>query len=337
MCIYRLSVSVIGRTSTRRSAVETAAYRAGVSLVNLCDYGTGAAKAHDYGHRRGVVASGVFLPDNALCALRNRETLWNAAERAEKRKNSRTAREALIALPHELDDMQRKRLTEAFARHLVNRYGVAADYAIHRPDMDGDQRNHHAHILFTTRVATAVGLAEKTRILDDRHKGGAEIESMRMVWEGLCNEALAQAKLKQRVDRRSNAARGVARLPEPKQGAQGTERVRSGKQSYAARERMAVRAYNAAVRRCKGDRGAMQVKRDGEALRRIRRGNMDAAQWLLLKAARMLRAYGNDREGRLLCREWNRAEAVNIYRDFGRWNGVDYAIGSDGYAGYRLE
>lgn len=34
---------------------------------------------------------------------------------------------------------------------LIGRYGVAFDLAIHRPDRKGDQRNHHAHILFTTR------------------------------------------------------------------------------------------------------------------------------------------------------------------------------------------
>ena len=49
------------------------------------------------------------------------------------------------------------------AQKLVERYGVAADVAIHAPHREGDQRNHHAHILTTTRVLSAEGLTDKTR------------------------------------------------------------------------------------------------------------------------------------------------------------------------------
>lgn len=56
-----------------------------------------------------------------------------------------------IALPAELSKEQRQELARSFVRSLSERYGVAADYAIHAPSVKGDQRNHHAHILLTTR------------------------------------------------------------------------------------------------------------------------------------------------------------------------------------------
>ena len=54
-----------------------------------------------------------------------------------------------IALPAELDVEDRQDLAFRFASDLVDRYGVVADVAIHAPHRDGDQRNHHAHILTT--------------------------------------------------------------------------------------------------------------------------------------------------------------------------------------------
>jgi ATP-dependent exoDNAse (exonuclease V) alpha subunit len=65
---------------------------------------------------------------------RNREDLWNAAERAENRSNSRVAREYEIALPHELTKSARLELVRAFAHELANRYGVALDFSDLVPD-----------------------------------------------------------------------------------------------------------------------------------------------------------------------------------------------------------
>ncbi len=91
----------------------------------------------------------------------------------------------------------------AFAAQLVERYGVAADVAIHAPHREGDQRNHHAHILTTTRVLSAEGLTDKTRVLDAALTGGPEIVAMRGVWAALQNHALERAGEVERVDHRS--------------------------------------------------------------------------------------------------------------------------------------
>ena len=37
------------------------------------------------------------------------------------------------------------------AQALADRYGTAGTLAVHTTDREGDQRNHHAHILMTTR------------------------------------------------------------------------------------------------------------------------------------------------------------------------------------------
>ena len=144
MALYRAETKPISRKDGR-SAIAAAAYRSGGSLV---DDRTG--NVHDYTRRRGVVTTGIITPDGQGC---ERNALWNGAEAAEKRKDARTAREWVLALPAELTDAQRKELTERFSRSLAERFGVAVDFAIHRPGKEGDQRNHHAHVLTTTRTS----------------------------------------------------------------------------------------------------------------------------------------------------------------------------------------
>jgi len=85
----------------------------------------------------------------------------------------------------------------------VDRYGVAADVAIHAPHRDGDQRNHHAHILTTTRRIAEEGFTVKTRELDDRKLGSANIIDMRAHWADMQNAALEKSGALDRVDHRS--------------------------------------------------------------------------------------------------------------------------------------
>ena len=138
----------------------------------------------------------------------------NAAEARETRSNSVTAREWELALPAELDAAERRVLVMGFARELVSRYGVAADVAIHAPHRDGDQRNHHAHVLTTTRAIGAEGFGDKTRVLDAKATGGPEIEAMRARWAELQNAALERQGHEVRVDHRSLAAQREAALAE---------------------------------------------------------------------------------------------------------------------------
>ncbi|WP_161487672.1 MobA/MobL family protein, partial [Sulfitobacter sp. HI0021] len=129
--------------------------------------------------------------------------LWNEAEASETRRNSVTAREWELALPSEISAEDRSQITRQFAEELVSRYGVAVDVAIHAPHREGDQRNHHAHVLTSTRKLEAEGFTAKTRVLDSAKTGGVEIEQMRGVWAELQNRALERVGEVERVDHRS--------------------------------------------------------------------------------------------------------------------------------------
>lgn len=197
MASYHLSVKTIKR-SAGRSATAAAAYRS--ASVIACDR---EGRMHDYTAKRGVEACFILTPADAPDWAQDRAALWNAAEARETRSNSVTAREWELALPSELSDAARIDIARAFAQQLVERYGVAADVAIHAPHREGDQRNHHAHILTTTRVLSAEGLTNKTRILDAASTGGPEIEVLRGYWAELQNHALELAGREERVDHRS--------------------------------------------------------------------------------------------------------------------------------------
>ncbi len=205
VAIYHLSVKTISR-SAGRSATAAAAYRAGVKIV---DERTG--EIHDYSRKRGVESAELILPSGAPEWAADRGALWNAAEQAETRKNSTVAREFEVALPAELSPAERQRLAHDFARELVKRHGCAADVAIHAPGKDGDERNHHAHILLTTRRLGPDGFTEKTRELDDQKTGF--VTAWRARWAEMVNAALERHGFAARVDHRSLEAQGIDREP----------------------------------------------------------------------------------------------------------------------------
>lgn len=206
MSIYHLSVKTLSR-STGRSAVAAAAYRAGERIV---DARTGLE--HDYTRRSGVVSADIYLPPGAPAWAGERGALWNAAEGAETRKNSTVGREFEVALPAELSGEQRRALVAVFAAELAARHGVAVDAAIHLPDAEGDNRNHHAHILTSTRRLGPDGFGEKARELDAKATGPGLVEEWRARWAELTNTQLERAGSLERVDHRSLAVQREAAL-----------------------------------------------------------------------------------------------------------------------------
>ncbi|RXK64257.1 plasmid mobilization protein [Stenotrophomonas sp. MA5] len=195
MAIYHSRVKTFSR-ARGDSSVAAAAYRAGLLLV---DHLTG--RRHDYRHRGGVVETICLAPDGSPDWAFVPSELWPAAEVAENRKNSTVAREFEVALPHELDEVQRSELTAAIAEALVGRYGFALQASIHSPGTR-DGLNHHAHILATTRRMTSEGLGEKTRELDGGVSGRGEIEWVRATVAELTNAHLKLAGVDARVDHR---------------------------------------------------------------------------------------------------------------------------------------
>jgi hypothetical protein len=129
-----------------------------------------------------------MAPEGTPEAFLDRETLWNAAEAADRRMDSRTAREVLVSLPHELSDEQRHDLLRAFIAEGLTAKGMIADYAIHRPDAHGDPRNHHAHIMITTREVGPEGFGRKGRSWDNPEA----VRDLRRLWAEIQNRHLRE-------------------------------------------------------------------------------------------------------------------------------------------------
>ena len=197
MASYHLSVKTIKR-SAGRTATAAGAYRAGERIECQRE-----GRVHDYTRKQGIEETFIVAPEHAPAWAQDRSKLWNEAEASETRRNSVTAREWELALPSEISAEDRSQITRQFAEELVSRYGVAVDVAIHAPHREGDQRNHHAHVLTSTRRLEPDGFTAKTRVLDSAKTGGVEIEQMRGVWAELQNRALERVGEVERVDHRS--------------------------------------------------------------------------------------------------------------------------------------
>src|SRR6056297_672317 len=197
MASYHLSVKTIKRSSGR-SATAAAAYRVGERIECHRE-----GRVHDYTRKQGIEETFILTPKDAPDWATDRSRLWNEVEASETCRNSVTAREWELALPSEISADDRSQITRDFAQELVSRYGVAVDVAIHAPHREGDQRNHHAHVLTSTRRLEAGGFTAKTRILDSAKTGGVEIEQMRGLWAELQNRALERVGEVERVDHRS--------------------------------------------------------------------------------------------------------------------------------------
>ena len=141
MAIYHLEAKVVSR-GAGRSAVAASAYLSGSRLYNDYD-----GIQHDYTKKQGLVWQEVFLPEYAPQEWQDREKLWNAVEEVETAKDSRLAREFVVALPIELSREQQIELLQDFIREQFVSDGMCADAAIH----DTDGHNPHAHILLTVR------------------------------------------------------------------------------------------------------------------------------------------------------------------------------------------
>ena len=191
----------------------------------------------------------------------DRNELWNLAEKSENRSNSRTAREIVINIPHELmqgDQATGKMLAYEFASQLSEKYQVAVDVAVHAPDKQGDNRNFHAHLLLTTRKLEQdrhgnIKLTDKSQLEMSNtqlKKAGLlsnqdELKEIRKAWADLTNEYLAEHGIDERIDHRSHKDRGLDTLPTVKMGWQATELERNGIRTDVGNKNRDIKAHNA--------------------------------------------------------------------------------------------
>jgi hypothetical protein len=265
MAIYRLQIESISR-SDGHSSVGAAAYRAGERIRD-----DRTNEVHNHSRRKDVTHSEIMLPSELSSSenmewARNRSSLWNSVENAESRKNARVAREIQVNLPHELSPERRVALARTFSQEVADHYKVAVDLAVHEPRPSGDPRNHHAHLLMTTRELSAEGLGAKAALELSRHErmrlglpsSSQEFTAIRERWATITNEALKEANIEARVDHRSLAEQGIDREPRPhipfaaykiERAGQRSDVAESIRADYAARvqarlERQATREPN---------------------------------------------------------------------------------------------
>ena len=195
--------------SQGRSATAAAAYRVAERIE---DRRTGLV--FDYAARGGVDHTEIIAPDHAPDWVRDRSELWNRVEESETRKNSQVAREVRVALPDELTHAQRLELVRDFVRGQFVDRGMVADIALHAPGRAGDERNHHAHILLTTREVDAEGSVSDGGSVPrggfttkNRDWNKVEVlEGWREAWARDSNAALERAGIEDRVDHRTLVA-----------------------------------------------------------------------------------------------------------------------------------
>ncbi|MDX9616825.1 MobQ family relaxase, partial [Salmonella enterica] len=199
MAIYHLSMKIISR-SNGYSAVASAAYRSGSLML---DERTGLT--HDYTRKSGVAEAVILSPATAPAWCTNRTELWNAVEKAERRKNSQLAREIELAIPRELPQDAARETVLAFVRENFVSQGMIADVAFHHMD----KTNPHAHIMLTTRAVGPAGFGGKVRDWNDR----THAETWRASWADHANRALANAGYQEEIDHRSYERQGLEKTP----------------------------------------------------------------------------------------------------------------------------
>ena len=318
MTMVHIATKAISRKAGQ-SAVASAAYRAG-DVLDDAKYG----KTHDYSKKSGVMSSDIVLPFSlkALGVSVDRETLWNTAEAAETRSDSRVAREWLINLPHELSEEERHSLAINFAQKLCDDMDVIADVCIHRPVMklpfdpnvppsskylregeeNPDPRNFHAHILVTTRVPT-IGpnktlafdpklktpfeWSNKKRKAHDLPSSMQEIKRIREMWVDTANKVLAEYHLPL-MDARSYKDQGLDQQPTIKMGVEATAMERRGITTEKGNTNRAIKARNNLV-------AENHIKQEADNERRISALRKGLA-WATEKNARLPGSIGGTKQ-----------------------------------------
>lgn len=229
MARYRLSLKPFSKTNFKKPAIAAMAYRSGTKIGGY-NYKSKSSE---------ILFSDIFLP--AGNEQVTREKLWTDCFTAEKKCNARWGEEFTIALPKEMNQEQRENLVKEFCEYLVNKYHTAVDCNIHLPakkerwltneqeknsdEVDiGQSENFHAHIMMSCRQYENNAFSNKSDFEISRKLGketgvGTQREQLiniRQVWEQIQNKHLKQCGIDQQVSCRSNAARGLDRVPEPK-------------------------------------------------------------------------------------------------------------------------
>jgi hypothetical protein len=253
--------------SKGRTATAAAAYRAAERI--RCER---TGDVHDYSRKRNVESTAILLPHEAPDWAHERSRLWNEAERREKHPRAQTAREVEIAFPVEFNARQRREAGLAIASFLVERHGVAVDVAWHKPGRKGDERNHHIHMLFTTRQFDENGewAKSKARTLDDLYggQGKEEVKALRLGIANVMNDIAARDRLDVYVEHESFEKRGLDREATQHMGPVANEIERQGRRSDIGEKNRAIEQRNAERQKLREQKKniATELRRQDERL-----------------------------------------------------------------------
>ena len=275
---FHFSVNIISR-GKGKSAVASAAYISGEKIKNEWDGVT-----HDYTRKEKVLVKNIILPDHIPKEFKDRSTLWNKVEMAEKNSNAQLARQFIIGLPKELSLSENKNLVERFIKENLISQGMIVDYAIHDESQDKNG-NIHCHIMTIMRPINEKGeflaKSKKEYILDEKgekilNKNGkpktikvelttwndkGNVEKWRENFSDLCNEYLAKNKIEKRVDHRSFKRQGIKQIPTIHLGA-----------SASVMERKGIRTEKGDINR--------EIKKQNELLKNIGNEIKKITSWL---------------------------------------------------------
>ena len=211
MALFHFTVTQTKR-SKGQSAIASAAYRSGEKL-----YSEYYGEYSDYTRKRGVICSDILLPPHAPKEYADRQTLWNAVEKAERGKNAQLAYSFEISLQNEFSLEENIALAREFLfREFVSR-GMTVDVSFHEKECeDGGTPNPHFHFLCPIRPMEQDGTwgikqrreyvldEEGNRIRDANGKyvfnavpttdwGSPEtLEHWREAWAEMCNAKFAE-------------------------------------------------------------------------------------------------------------------------------------------------
>jgi len=234
MAIYHFSAKVVSRANGS-SAVASAAYRAAERLTD-----DRLGRDHDFTNKAGVVHSEIMLPDGALERLGDRETLWNAVEAGEVRKDAQLARDVEFAIPREMNEADGVQLAQDFvAREFIAR-GMIADLNVHWDKAEDGSPKPHAHVMLSMREVGPDGFGQKERDWNSKELLGSWRES----WADHVNTRMAELGIDARVDHRTLEAQGIPLEPQHKIGAAGSRRAIHGEDAERADDHMRIAREN---------------------------------------------------------------------------------------------
>jgi hypothetical protein len=295
MSSYEMHASLkqIARNSGR-SSVAAAAYR---SAECFHDERTGIR--HDFTHKNGVEYLAIIAPDNAPDWAHQRAWLWNEVERRETKANATTAHEMVIGFPEGFQKNHRIEAGEAIASEVMSRYHCVVDIALHEPNRNGDDRNFHMHMMFTTRgldPAMKDGWA-KTKYRDlsqdkmtvegkSTTRGQQEVLGLRAFIAEELNRIAEREHIQTKTEHLSFEARGIDQVPTHKMGPTATKIEREGKQSERGDMNRDIQTSNNTLSHLKGQEKiiVLEYEREKRRLEKAIEAEEQAKEQAALKA-----------------------------------------------------